>query len=156
MSIVTSFLWGPFLLQGVMMAVDEFYFHHRRGLPRWERLGHPLDSLTFLLCIVFTVNFPFTEENKNIFLWISIFSCLFVTKDEFIHKKLFSSLEHWLHSLLFILHPIVLICAYHLWKSETPFGVRFLIGQMWILIGFLIYQTLYWNILWKKQLSLPQ
>jgi len=28
------------------MGVDEFYFHRRRGLPRWERLAHPLDTMT--------------------------------------------------------------------------------------------------------------
>jgi 2-polyprenyl-6-hydroxyphenyl methylase / 3-demethylubiquinone-9 3-methyltransferase len=36
----------PLGLQALAMAVDEAYFHRRRGLPRWERIGHPLDTLT--------------------------------------------------------------------------------------------------------------
>jgi hypothetical protein len=40
------FLFIPFALQMCCMAVDEVHFHRQRGLPRWERLGHPLDTLT--------------------------------------------------------------------------------------------------------------
>ncbi len=40
------FLFIPFALQTCCMAVDEVHFHRQRGLPRWERLGHPLDTLT--------------------------------------------------------------------------------------------------------------
>src|SRR5262249_11498801 len=37
---------APSLLQAPAMAVDEGWYHNRRGLPRWERIGHPLDTLT--------------------------------------------------------------------------------------------------------------
>jgi hypothetical protein len=40
----------PFVLQMLRMIGDEFYFHRRRTLPRWEWLGHPLDTLSVLLC----------------------------------------------------------------------------------------------------------
>ena len=41
----------PIVLQGVIMVVDEGWFHRTRGLPRWERIGHPLDTLTIVLCL---------------------------------------------------------------------------------------------------------
>jgi len=33
------------------MAFDEFGFHRRRTVPRWEWMGHALDSLVFLACL---------------------------------------------------------------------------------------------------------
>lgn len=46
------FLFIPFPLQMICMAVDEAHFHRWRGLPRWERLGHSLDTLTVLACFM--------------------------------------------------------------------------------------------------------
>ena len=43
-------------LQALVMAVDEFYCHYRRELPRWERWGHPLDTF-FSFTAVGTIGF---------------------------------------------------------------------------------------------------
>ena len=43
----------PFFLQGLAIFFDEFYFHHRRGLGKWEKVGHPLDTLTVLMAYLF-------------------------------------------------------------------------------------------------------
>ena len=32
----------PFGMQGLVTVADEFYFHRRRGLPRWERIPNAL------------------------------------------------------------------------------------------------------------------
>jgi len=42
----------PLVEQGLAILVDEFYFHFARGLPRWEHLGHPLDTFTVLAPIL--------------------------------------------------------------------------------------------------------
>jgi hypothetical protein len=34
----------PPIVQAITMFVDEFYFHFALGQPRWERMGHPLDT----------------------------------------------------------------------------------------------------------------
>jgi hypothetical protein len=34
----------PLVELGLAILLDQFYFHFARGLPRWERLGHPLDT----------------------------------------------------------------------------------------------------------------
>ncbi len=48
----------PAVLQMLAMAFDELVFHRRRGLPRWERLGHPLDTATAALCYGWLVWVP--------------------------------------------------------------------------------------------------
>jgi len=56
----------PLAVQGLAILVDEFYFHLARGLPRWERIGHPAQILTQSLpstlhaqeCVLLTMHFP--------------------------------------------------------------------------------------------------
>jgi hypothetical protein len=140
------------------MMVDEFYFHHRRGLPQWERWGHPLDTLTVLACYLFLSGAPATTENLWIFGGLVTFSSLFVTKDEFVHTEVSSGFENWLHSLLFVLHPISLGLAGIIWFSQSlgdswnEFqSYHFIIlGQTGIVVLFLIYQIGYWNFYAKK------
>ncbi len=55
-------LYLPFVLQGLVMVVDEFIIHEKRGLPSWERYGHPLDSFTVLAAFLFLLNFPWSPE----------------------------------------------------------------------------------------------
>ncbi len=143
-----SLLLLPFFVQSIAMAVDEFYFHLKRGLPRWERLGHPLDTLTVVLCYLFLVLVPPSTGSSSIFIGMAVFSSFFVTKDEFIHSKLCSPLECWLHSCLFVLHPVCLYSAGKLWwVGEAQILLE---AQLVILCVFGTYQTIYWNFYGKK------
>lgn len=132
-----------FLLQGSLMAVDEFYFHHKRGLKKWERIGHPLDTLTVIACYLFVLLVPYETQAMPIYVSLVIFSSLFITKDEFVHAQECSPTEHWLHAMLFVIHPIVLGVVGWLWiqGSDRPL--------LWIQLGitsaFLLYQTVYWS-----------
>jgi hypothetical protein len=137
----------PFILQGICMVVDEFYFHEKRGLARWESLGHPLDSLTVFVSLGFLLMAKPIEGNAAIFLGLSIFSCLFITKDEWVHRTECTGLENWLHAVLFVLHPIIFLCAGLLWwRGET-----FLLQVQVAIVGvFMLYQLLRWNISWAK------
>lgn len=139
-----SLLYIPFFLQGGAMFADEFYFHRKRGLHRWERIGHPLDTITVLLCYLYLLFSPVTQENIYIYGGLAIFSCLFVTKDEFVHAKECTPSEHWLHAFLFILHPVILGLAGWMWFSQSP--LSFLIGQSILTGVFLIYQIIYWSL----------
>ena len=49
-------LWIPLLLQAALMAVDEIYFHRRRGLSTWEIWSHPIDTLAAFICVLFLLN----------------------------------------------------------------------------------------------------
>jgi hypothetical protein len=149
---ISIFLYTPFLLQALCMLFDEFYFHRKRGLGWWEKIGHPLDTLTVITCYFFIFFSDYSMNNVLIFSSLSFFSSLFVTKDEFVHSELCEPKENWLHAILFILHPITFLCAGIIWKSEGKENL-FILGQIIILFIVLIYQILYWSIPWKKRTS---
>lgn len=155
----------PFGLQGLAIFIDEFYFHHKRGLPRWEKIGHPLDTLSVGLCFGYLLGIPFSISAALGFVALATFSCVFVTKDEWVHKEHCSANELWLHSLLFVLHPVVLILAGFVWYLRSRPSVAALTGwddslvsmawsavqaQAAIVAAFFIYQIVYWNFIWKR------
>jgi 2-polyprenyl-6-hydroxyphenyl methylase/3-demethylubiquinone-9 3-methyltransferase len=161
----------PFLVQVTVIAIDEFYFHVRRGLPQWERLGHPLDTLTVLICFSFIQYVPYSSFSLKVYIALAIFSCIFVTKDEFVHKQCCPASEQWLHALLFINHPIVLTAAGLLWpivsggsvsswiSNLVPYADNlrlFLFIQTGCVSAFLIYQTVYWNLIRKHKEVIPE
>lgn len=116
------------------MAIDEFYFHHRRKLPAWERRGHPMDTFFYLLALTWM----WLAGSGAWTAGLAVFSTLLITKDEFIHGKLCSPGEHWLHSVLFILHPVCLYLAFASAGTWSP-------GILVILVLFLFFQIFYWN-----------
>ena len=134
----------PVVLQGAVMLADEGLFHRRRGLPRWERIGHPLDTLTIAICLAWLVAVPPGRTALTIYVALAMFSTLFVTKDEPVHARLCSGGEQWLHALLFVLHPIVLAALGLVWWSgEHP---TLLVVQLAATLAFGVYQVVYWNI----------
>lgn len=139
----------PAFLQMLAMSADEFVFHRKRGLPRWERLGHPLDTLTTALCYGWLVLTPAsTPHALVIYVGLCAFSCLFITKDEFVHSRLCEPLETWLHAVLFVLHPIVFLAFGLLWRA----GVQpWVIGvELTLTLGLLAYQLIHWNLPWPQ------
>jgi 2-polyprenyl-6-hydroxyphenyl methylase/3-demethylubiquinone-9 3-methyltransferase len=132
------------------MGVDEFGFHRRRSVPRWEWAGHALDTLAFLACLACPLLLPPSPAHLKLYAGLAVFSCLLVTKDEFIHQRLCSGGEHWLHAVLFLLHPVVLLAAAGLWLSAgavqglplpPPLAARtLLLGQALAAAGFLALQ----------------
>jgi 2-polyprenyl-6-hydroxyphenyl methylase / 3-demethylubiquinone-9 3-methyltransferase len=125
----------PLALQAVAMIVDEGWYHRKRGLPRWERLGHPLDTLTIVICLAWLV----CGGGLAGYAALAVGSTVFVTKDEPTHARLCCSGEHWLHALLFVLHPLVLLAF-----TRLPHAV--LVGQLAVTIAFMLYQLVYWNV----------
>jgi 2-polyprenyl-6-hydroxyphenyl methylase/3-demethylubiquinone-9 3-methyltransferase len=158
----------PFLLQGIVIFVDEFKYHHKRGLPRWERIGHPIDSFFYSLPLLWSILFPPTEGYQIIFLVMAIFSTFIIIKDEKVHKEFSSANEQYLHALLFILHPVCLINVFLIWpilhggesliltsfhiQAEQHQALRILIYFQAVLsLGFCLYQIIYWNFIRKDE-----
>lgn len=136
----------PIALQAIVMLADEGLYHRLRGLPRWERIGHPLDTLTIALCLGWLVAVPRSAPSAlTVYVGLAIFSTLFVTKDEPIHARLCKPGEHWLHAMLFVLHPIVLAAFAALWWSGEHGTI--LTIQLVVTVAFGGYQTIYWNVL---------
>lgn len=156
----------PFCLQALAIAIDEGYFHIRRGLPKWERIGHPIDTASVLACMGFVIFVPFSTQALIVYCVLAALSCFLVTKDEFVHKEHCKASENWLHAILFILHPITLISAGFIWPVAQKIQVTawiatwldsplylalFLKGQFALMSLFLIYQIVFWNFLWKNK-----
>lgn len=110
----------PFALQGLAMGVDELVWHRRRPVSRWEWLGHLLDTAVFLGCLALPLALAPTPEHVRWWLVLAAGSCLLVTKDEFVHQRHCPGGEHWLHAVLFLLHPLVLGATGLLWAAGLP------------------------------------
>jgi len=146
----SSLLYIPFLVQACVISFDEFYFHIKRGLPRWERIGHPLDTFSLVLCLAFVIFFSYSKALIFPFVVLGTFSCLLVTKDEFVHKEHCNAKEQWLHALLFLNHPLVLISMGLMWGQGRHF-IPFLTLQLVFVVFFCLYQIIYWNLVWKEK-----
>ena len=153
--ILAALLFLPSTVQGGLMLVDEFYYHMQRGLPRWERISHPIDTLATLACLVFALTMDFSETNLIIYISLCSFSSILITKDEFVHRSLCKEMEMWIHALLFVVHPAVLLAAGFFWffRNSTGGGLlgpesatTALALQTLVLTSFFIYQVLFWGI----------
>lgn len=134
----------PAALQGAAMLADEAVCHRRRGLPPWERIGHPLDTLTFAACFAWLVAVPPGGSALAVYAGLAAFSTLFVTKDEPVHARLCGGGEQWLHAVLFVLHPVVLAgFGVVWWRGDHPAAIAVQLGMI---LAFGVYQAVYWNV----------
>lgn len=138
-----SMFWSfPVLV--LAMSVDEWVFHRNREMPRWERLGHPLDTFSVLLCVLFTLLFQPSASHVYTFTILALVSCVFITKDEWMHAKHCTRGEHILHGFLFFFHPIVLWQIYGLWMMG-PSSQGTLQAAAFGLSIAMFYQWAYWR-----------
>jgi hypothetical protein len=153
-------LWvaAPWWALVVGMFADEFYFHYKRGLPRWERIGHPIDTAAVLACFAVALFAPPTSGWVRAYAVLAFVSMALVTKDELVHAALCGPGESWLHSVLFMIHPLALLGAAVAWLAvrgrlttlglgllEARFLHRALLVQAGLGLGFFLYQVVYWN-----------
>jgi 2-polyprenyl-6-hydroxyphenyl methylase/3-demethylubiquinone-9 3-methyltransferase len=134
--------------QGFLIFWDEFYYHRKRGLPQWERIGHPVDTLSVILPFIYMSFLPYPGFTPTWLISLMVFSCLLITKDEAVHAEKSPAGEHWLHALLFMIHPLLFITAWKVWSEQGPalphhLGLSFL-------SSFFVYQITYWNFFAKK------
>ncbi len=150
-----------FIFHAILMVFDEFFFHRKRILPKWERIGHPIDTSCILFCFFIIIFLPMTKINIILYSFLSVFSCFLVIKDETVHLKYCSHYEQYLHAMLFILHPILLIILFISWSSFSQPYIGYLgyfhssllkkiiYFQFISATLFLFYQVLFWNFLFK-------
>jgi hypothetical protein len=155
----------PLGVQALAMLVDELYFHRRRGLGAWERIGHPLDTLTVLLCLAWVLVVSPSDGAIATYIVLAAASCFFITKDEAVHTTACRAGEHWLHAVLFVVHPMSLASiglmwpAIHARRDEIPVWLRdvpaasIVTTQLTVTCAFCLYQILYWNLPWPRRPS---
>ncbi len=160
------FILIPFIVQALAIMFDEYYFHIRRGLPLWERIGHPIDTLSVFSCLLFVLLVPYSPFALKWYIALCVFSCLMITKDEWVHKHHCPASEQWLHAMLFVNHPIMLTCVGLIWAAMTGHAslnwvqswlhrpeplARMLTMQAVFIAVFFLYQVIYWNFIWKPK-----
>lgn len=129
------------VVQALLILIDEFHYHWQRNLPKWERWGHPLDTCLFLIPLGFLAFMEPTPTAQWTYVALAVISTLTITKDEWVHRELITGGEQWLHSLLFILHPVILMAGFLLWQE--PMEILLLV---WIgILMFFLYQLIFWN-----------
>lgn len=132
--------------QAICFLFDEFYFHFRRGLPRWERIGHPIDTASVLVCLAIPLLLEPSTIAVRVYAGASVFSCVLVTKDEWVHARECDGAENWLHSLLFMLHPVVFaVVGWHWILGFSPLTRMGVSLQAAAVSFFALYQIIYWN-----------
>ena len=154
----------PLVARSFASLVDEFYFHFARGLPRWEHLGHPLDTFSVLAPILWQGFSLPSQRNPTVYIVAAAFSCVFVIKDEFVHTDVCAPAQH-VHAVLCIVHPLAFAGLVLLWPLyHAPAGA--IVGfeqfrglesalpiQSSILTLYMIYQAVYWNLIWKAPVT---
>ncbi len=108
-----------------------------------------MDTLSLCICLAWCVFVPYSSAALSFYIGLALVSCLLVTKDEWVHARLCTPGEQWLHALLFILHPIVLINLGWIWAhSELQQTYLKALEIITAITGlYFIYQVVYWNFL---------
>lgn len=128
-------------IQGALLMYDDVVLHRRRGLPRWERIGHPIDAFFFTLPIALGAICG-SDTPSGVYWTLSLLSCLIILKDEWVHVGRIEALEATVHAALFVLHPVTLFAAWKLAQTGQTVGL----WLAWIaLLGVVSFQTIYWN-----------
>ncbi|MDQ3232538.1 MAG: hypothetical protein M3Q07_12010 [Pseudobdellovibrionaceae bacterium] len=145
---MTAFLGFLFIaltaMQGLIMAVDEFIFHRRRGLPPFERWGHVVDTSVFLLALVVPALWAPSPTLLVVYGGLALLSCVLITKDEWIHATACTGAEQWCHAMLFVLHGPILLVAGLVWYLDPGHPVLKMLPPVVFMWG--LYQHLYWNV----------
>lgn len=123
-STLTALTIALISLHAVVFAIDEIFFHRKRGLGTFESWGHPVDSIVLAIALAVPAVATFSNANLTTYIILSVVSCLVITKDEWVHTAECSAGEHWLHSLLFVLHPLLLLSSGLLWREDIALWLR--------------------------------
>jgi hypothetical protein len=105
---------------------------------------------------------PPSERAIVAYVVLALVSCIFITKDEVIHARQCSAGEHWLHAILFVVHPMSLASIGLVWPAIHPHdgalpvwlqgvpAIAMVGSQFALTCAFCAYQILYWNLPWTR------
>ena len=143
-----TFLLIIMSLQVILFHVDEYYFHRKRGLSKYEIASAITDGAFYVLPLIIATFAKFDSIWKTIFIVLAGISCLSIAKNELFYPAL-QVKERIIHSLLYVLHPILLYSFYISWKGNffDAYPNFWILQLLYVAIGFktVIYQIIYWN-----------
>ncbi len=140
-----------FFAQSGLITLDEWACHRRRLLPRWELIGHPVDTFCLILFFTALTILPSASAPaRAVVLILGGLSCLITTKDEWVHKDLSTGFENWLHAMLFLIHPVVAGLYFLLWMQSAPGSATLFHISLVMTVLFFIYQCITGWLRWPK------
>jgi 2-polyprenyl-6-hydroxyphenyl methylase/3-demethylubiquinone-9 3-methyltransferase len=122
--VLAGLAWPLVGAQAGLMLVDERVFHRLRGLGERESWGHVADSVLFAAALAPAALLAPTRGAAALYAALAFVSTVLATKDEWIHTRECRAAEHWIHALLFSLHPCVLIAVGALWARGEGAALR--------------------------------
>lgn len=141
-------LLALFITQVAIMAFDEFHYHRRRGLEKFERWSHLADTTLFFAAVILPMLLIPSPFNIGIYIFFAVASAVITTKDEWIHIRSCSGGEQWCHSILFLLHGAILVVLGILWNMDAS---SLILRTLPIPVGLWgIYQFFYWNVFYEN------
>jgi hypothetical protein len=147
--VLSPLVW---LGHGVLTLYDELWLHRRRRLGSWEARAHL--AATALIVVLELGVFFLAPSPGRMFAYfvLAVASSLSITLEEKLHARVCPPIEHWVHALLFMLHPLALLTIGVCWQrlgkplrelDGWPLGV--LAVYTFGTLAFSIYQALYWR-----------
>lgn len=154
-----TFMLCLIIIHALLFAADEYLFHKKRGLKKDEIYNSLIDGALFLIPLVISIFFPFTNLTKIIFLTTAILSCISIVKNELFYKDLCVR-ERLIHSFLYVLHPAILYSFYISWAGNYfhEFSNVWLVQLVYIFFGTktLAYRIIYWNYIYEDETKISK
>lgn len=151
---MTVFLSVITVLHGILFRIDEFKFHRKRGVQKVELINALFDGFLFLSALAIPLFADFSYWAEKIYIALAIVSCLSISKNEFFYKGLEFG-ERVTHSLLYVLHPVILFAYYDGWKVNyfDKHYYVWLVQLLYVFLGFqaVAYQIIYWNYIYDPK-----
>jgi len=155
---MTVFLSVITVLHGILFRIDEFKFHRKRGVQKVELINALFDGFLFLSALAIALFADFSYWSEKIYIALAIVSCLSIAKNEFFYKGLELG-ERFTHSLLYVLHPVILFAYYDGWKVNyfDKHYYVWLVQLLYVFLGFqaIAYQIIYWNYIYDPKIAGP-
>lgn len=152
--IMISFILTIMCLQVILFHVDEYYFHRRRKLSRHEIISSLTDGAFYIIPLIIATFTRFSEIWKVAYIIMSAISCLSIVKNELFYPEL-KVKEKLTHSLLYVIHPILLYSFYLSWKGNffDAYPNFWIFQLLYLALGFktLTYQVIYWNYIHEEK-----
>lgn len=142
-------LW---VTHGCITMYDELFLHRKRGLTLYEARLHWIDTALVVFVQALAVFCEPTGFTMTLYLLAAILSCLSITKEEWLHREVCSGSEHWLHAMMFMLHPLSLLAAGITWQRLDRPLIHLADWRLNVLLVytagtaiFLVYEMFYWR-----------
>ena len=136
------------IIHGILLNIDEHIFHKKRGINKIELWNALFDMALFIAPIFIALFTKFSYWWEKVFIAFCMASCLSIAKNELFYKGL-DVKERLVHSLLYVLHPVILYAYYISWQTNyfDHHYYVWLTQLAFMLLGIqsITYRIIYWN-----------